>query len=420
MNYQPSEKQLLVHNDLSRFRIVAAGARFGKSMLSGAEAVATFLEPNKHIWICGTQYELAEREFNWCIEFLSKLNFGGTNILKSCDVSNAQKGSRSIYSNWGSFIETKSTEKPQTLLGEELDMLILSEASQLPKKIWERMLRARLGSRCGKVLAISTPNSDGGLFYDLYQNGIRGEKDWSSFKFKTIDNPFFSKEEYETARKEIDEKIFKEQYEGEFISRRGFIFNVDANNLVDILPNNYQEWPAIIGIERGYKNPTHAIVFHIDPQTKIFYLTEEYNQTELPFIDCAKKIKEIGEHNNIIGYVGNYWDYSVTEVFNDLGLSISINEEEKKCGKMTAQIKRLQTIQNNLKIINQTSKIKIYKKCTETITALERIKWEENKHSEEDKPDVEVPKSKYINILNALAHPLCLLGLNYGQNIYGV
>jgi hypothetical protein len=420
MKYVPSEKQWEVHKDNSRFKIVAAGARFGKSMLSGAEAIITFLEPNKHIWICGTQYELAEREFNWVIELMSNMTFGGINILKSCEVSNSIKGSRSIYSNWGSFIETKSTEKPQTLLGEELDLLILSEASQISKKIWERMLRARLGSRKGKLLAISTPNSDGGLFFELYNVGLRGDNDWKSFKYKTIDNPYFDKKEYETARKEIDEKVFKEQYEGEFVSRRGFIFTLKPENILQELHEDYKNWACIVGIERGYKNPTHAVIIHINPDTKELYITDEYNAKETSFVDCVKAIAEKVSKYNLVGYVGNFWDYTVTETFNEFGIGVSINEEEKKCGKSMAQVRRIQAIQNNFKIYNNSSKLRIYKDCVQTIDSLEKVKWEENKDEEKERPEQEIPKTKYINVINAIAHPICMLGLNLGQNIYGV
>lgn len=159
--YFPSPGQKQVHESYARFNICAAGARFGKSMLAGAEAAYSFLIPSRRIWIVGTQYELAEKEFNWALEFLGNFKIDGDErpILDYCLVRNNQKGSREVIAPWGSFIKTKSTEKPQLLLGEEIDLCILSEASQIARSVWERQLRARLGPRKGRLYAISTPNA---------------------------------------------------------------------------------------------------------------------------------------------------------------------------------------------------------------------------------------------------------------------
>ena len=211
IGYEPSPMQAQVHFSDARFRVLAAGARAGKSMLAGAEAAYTFMFPNKNIWICGTQYELAEKEFVWVVDFLNRFKYRGSPLLSFCSVGMGQRGSKEIVSPWGSFIRTKSTEKPQLLLGEELDLLILSEASQIAKKPYERMLRPRLGPRKGGLLAISTPNADSGLFSELYaQAKDADDPEWKCWQASTLANPYFSKEEYEVARKELPPDVFKE------------------------------------------------------------------------------------------------------------------------------------------------------------------------------------------------------------------
>jgi hypothetical protein len=159
---------------------------------------------------------------------------------------------------------------------------------------------------------------------------------------------------------------------------------------------------------------------HINPETKDLIITSESNLKEVPFVECVKDIIKRVEGLKVIGYVGNFWDYTVMETFAEFGIGVTINEEEKKCGKAPAQIRRIQAIQNNLKVLDGKSKLSIYKDCLHTVEGIEQVKWEESKDEEKERPELEVPKTKYVNVLNAIAHPLCMLGLNLGNNIYGV
>src|SRR5574341_1945379 len=79
--YTPHPKQDEVHRSEARFRVIAAGARGGKSMLAGAEIAFTLLQPNKRVWCVATQYELADKEFDWALHFLSKIEVNGRRLL---------------------------------------------------------------------------------------------------------------------------------------------------------------------------------------------------------------------------------------------------------------------------------------------------------------------------------------------------
>jgi len=169
IGYHPHERQASIHSSGSRFRVVAAGARSGKSMAAGVEIAYELFKPNRHIWCVATQYELAEKEFDWAVQFLDRGKIKGVKLLDLCRCTMSRKGSKSLETPWGSWARTKSAEKPTSLLGDELDFLVLCEASQIPTVVWERYLRPRIGPRNGKVLACSTPNADAGLFFRSLQ-----------------------------------------------------------------------------------------------------------------------------------------------------------------------------------------------------------------------------------------------------------
>lgn len=70
-------------------------------------------------------------------------------------------GGRDGYSrlttHGGGEILGLSAHSPFSLVGEELDWLILCEAAHLDRESWERYLRPRLGTRLGRMIASSTP-----------------------------------------------------------------------------------------------------------------------------------------------------------------------------------------------------------------------------------------------------------------------
>ena len=55
------------------------------------------------------------------------------------------------------WIQCRSGENKDSLMGEELDLCVIDEASKVQKEIYERYIFARLASRKGKVVLISSP-----------------------------------------------------------------------------------------------------------------------------------------------------------------------------------------------------------------------------------------------------------------------
>lgn len=194
--YQPSRGQKQVHLSNKRYRIVLAGARFGKSMLAGFEIAYYLMFPDCRVWCVAPVYELAEKEFNWALEFLSryKMEDGISRLIDRAKISTPARGSKSIRMPWGSYVQTKSTENKENLLGEELDFLVLGEAACIAREPWERMLRARLGPRVGRMLAPSTGAGDNNIFAEFVANGKTDDPkfaDWQTWEFTTLDNPCF-------------------------------------------------------------------------------------------------------------------------------------------------------------------------------------------------------------------------------------
>jgi len=148
-DYVPHKKQLEIHNSKSRFRIVVAGRRGGKSLMASREAMAHAILPNQMIWIVSPSYELSKKVFRECFwAFHKHLN----HWIKSSSESNL-----SIELVNGSQIIGKSADNPTSLIGEGVHFLIVDECARIGKTVWEEALRPTLSDTEGDALFISTP-----------------------------------------------------------------------------------------------------------------------------------------------------------------------------------------------------------------------------------------------------------------------
>jgi hypothetical protein len=424
INYEPSPGQWLLHEATERFIVAAAGARFGKSMFAGGEASFALLPyfEDQRIWIAGPQYELAEREFSWCIEFLGRFKFQGQPILQFARLSNADKGSRIIKFPWGSFCQTKSTDLPQGLLGEELDLLILAEASQIQRMPWERMLRARIGPRNGRVLACSTPNSDSGLFQEFYKNGLDPEQtDWKSFKFATIENPYFNKVEFETARGELDDKVFREQYLGEFVSRKGHVFALDRAHIFNdsTAPPELVNWSVVRSVQRGYQNPMVLLSVAIQPGPQpVLWVYQEFYKKQVLTADLEGVFKTFGAGHRIVATLRDDKDSTIPEELRKIGV-LATSNSEKKYSSSVATLRRVQALQNLMRIkADGTTRLRIHENCKGLLDELANCKWPEAQREGSDRAEVELPTDAQLQAPKALSHVVAFIELGRGLDVY--
>lgn len=424
IGYNPTPIQDRIHRSSKRYVIWAGGARSGKSMAAGYEAAFAFItNPDYRIWIVGTQYELAEKEFLWAIDALGKFRINsemqvdpnGKTILDFCHVKAGSRGSKEITAPWGSFIKTKSTEKPQTLLGEELDLLILAEASQLPRTIWSRQLRPRISPRKGGAYAFSTPNDDGGLFTEFKDNVLKkGISEWDFFQSSVLENTYFPKEEFELMKSTMSKKDFQEQCEGKFVSRRGLIFESSVyQHSLSLEPpmfiqqySEFESLPVLAGIHKGFKNPAFVVYARYlrDTEGKIFlfvYKTKQYQEERINVI-LADVVQET-KGKPFRGAVIDLYDSLLLSEIKLSPIHYTTNDEEKQIGRLPAISKRMQGV---MEAFQDNRLFIVGKDCNDLVTSLESAKWNElsEKDKEKGKMESEIPNSIFMQGIYALSH----------------
>jgi hypothetical protein len=157
----------------------------------------------------------------------------------------------------GGLIRVQSGHDPDALRGAGLDLAVLDEAAFLDPDVWHAAIRPALADRRGEALFLSTPNGRN-WFWGLYMLGQNAANtQWQSWRFPTSANPLIDPAEIDAARETLPERLFKQEYEAEFLADTGTVFRrVEA-----VATGHQQEWAI----------PGHRYIMGIDLARRVDY-----------------------------------------------------------------------------------------------------------------------------------------------------
>src|SRR5262245_42426426 len=234
LGYEPHPGQREIHQADAPRRVVACGVRWGKTVCAAMEGLAAAVSPAQRSggWICAPTYDLADRVFR-------EIQLVATTRLRHRLITMREAERKVVLRNMGggtSEIRAKSADNPVSLLGEGLDWLVIDEASRLRPVIWESHLSQRLIDRKGWLLAISTPKGKGWL-HALWLRGQGKDPDYESWNFPSWTNPRLDKALIEAERQRLPERVFAQEYAGEFVEGSGQVLR----NVREVATGEWQE-----------------------------------------------------------------------------------------------------------------------------------------------------------------------------------
>jgi len=189
----------------------------------------------------------------------------------------------------GSIIELKGAENPDALRGVKLTGLVIDEIASIRNWdwLWSEVLRPTLTDKVAPALFISTPKGFN-HFYDLFQQGQTNDPTYKSWKFTSYDNPFISSGEIDTARKELTEDTFQQEYMADFMQHTGLAHKTwnREYNLIEpfIVPAH---WNRFRGFDYGLVDFTASVRVAVDDQENMF--------VESSYLDNHSSVKEHAE-----------------------------------------------------------------------------------------------------------------------------
>ena len=269
-NPHPNQQKILQESKGKRNVSICAGVRFGKSALCGYVAFKHLLCDNQRIWIVSLSYDMAQKVYAYVTEFAGRYD---KRLLKGAANKPPQRFEITEFNSW---LECKSIDNPNSLLGEELDLVIFDEAARFPPDIYERYIAARLSSRQGKLFSISTPFGKNWF----YRNHLKSD---ASFNFTSLDNPYFPKEEWGRARERLPEMIFKQEYEAKFLEDAASVFRkiddcISENCLRDVIAGH----SYLMGVDIG-KIEDFTVITVIDRNNNDVVYFDRFNKIDYPF-----------------------------------------------------------------------------------------------------------------------------------------
>ena len=299
MEYQPHAVQRRIHaaSASTRFRVVCAGRRTGKSTLGGHElSIEAFkartrmseLSPHgrrAEFWIVGPEYSDAEKEFRVLYNDLSKM---GMPFDKPGTYNSPLDGNMHISLWGGRFqVHAKSAKYPDTLVGEALEGVILAEAAKLKPKIWTKHIRPMLADYRGWGLMTSTPEGKN-WFYDMYQRGQSStpeDANWWSVRMPSWTNNILfplgrEDPEIRDMGKDMSDEKFQQEIGAEFTEFVGRVFK-DYDD--EDVPGNFSynpAWPLYIATDYGFTNPNVFLFIQVDVWDNVVVLAEYYKNNE--------------------------------------------------------------------------------------------------------------------------------------------
>jgi len=220
--------QIQIATDESRFKVVSAGRRFGKGVLTISAALRYVSRGAKARWVAPS-YASDSFQSGWRAASALCKQIPGV-------VTHLQKREFNFDALGGGWLQFRTAEEPDSLRGEGIDFVAFDEAAHIPnlEEMWEQCVRPSLMDRRGDAWFISTPN--GFNYFNTLFLRERDNEDWSSFQFPTSANPHIAATEIAELRASLPALVARQEIDAEFVQLAGALFRRENIRVIDAEP----------------------------------------------------------------------------------------------------------------------------------------------------------------------------------------
>lgn len=249
--------QATIHEHSARFKIVAAGRRFGKTVysvircyeeaLAAVNAMGVSLDKTSNVIYVGIDREQARRNawpyfktFAETIEDATGLNI--RLLEKTAEIHLPDELG-------GCVIRLLGMDNPDAARGLKLRYAVLDEYADMPPRVWPEIIRPALADVRGGALFIGTPKGRN-HFYELIESAIEDsrlkeelgeESAWAVFNFSSHDNTLIEPDELKEMAKEYtngSEDLYEQEIAAKFIASSGQLFKDTDFKIIDKMPES--------------------------------------------------------------------------------------------------------------------------------------------------------------------------------------
>ena len=358
----------VINND-ARFRVLITGRRFGKTFLAINELAKFASQPKQKVWYVAPSYRQA-KQIVW--------NELKERLIKHKWVKKINHSDLTITLKNNSHITLRGSDNESSLRGVGINFLVIDEFADVSKEAWYEVLRPTLSDTKGHALFCGSPRGFGNWSYELFKLG-ESNKDWSSFKYTTLEGGQVTDDEIEQAKQDLDLRTFQQEYEATFVNYSGMIYY------------NFSRDKNII---ETYRNKTLSIHigldFNVDPMSAVVCVIEKDRIIVIDEIqiyssntnEMCDEIRTRYKNKQIVVYPDPSARQRKTSAGGLTDLAILKNFGFDVRCKNTAPLvrDRINAVNSKLKNVNGKSSLFIVKSCKNAIKSIERQIYKEGTH----------------------------------------
>lgn len=233
--YVPHYYQQLFHSlhgddgKLLRFRHLVAGRRGGKTLSAAWELLYYCINPEQFHWDVHQKQD--DRPiYAWV---LFKDNPTGKaswdafrEVCKSAGLVHGRDYKENRSNRWfeftnGAFVHFRTADDPQSLRGAGLDILWIDEAAFIPNEEAYQVARPALADKEGIVFTTTTPKGKNWVYDEWWSERALADPNIGRVEYRSIDNPYFTKKEWEYFAKTYHPMLFRQELMAAFDALSG-------------------------------------------------------------------------------------------------------------------------------------------------------------------------------------------------------
>jgi phage terminase large subunit len=367
----PSQMAIInaINNPKYRFVCAAISRRQGKTYIANIIGQLVSLVPGSNILIMSPNYSLSQISFD-----LQR------NLIKHFDLEVKRDNAKDkvIELTNGSTIRMGSVNQVDSAVGRSYDLIIFDEAALADgRDAFNVALRPTLDKDNSKAIFISTPRGRNNWFAEFFDRGFNDEfPEWCSIRATYKDNPRMSESDILEARKSMSDAEFRQEYEADFNTYEGQIWNFNHEECVS---NNEEldtsKMDVFAGLDVGYRDPTAFCVIAYDWDEKKYYVLDEYLDAERTTEQHADKIREMIEKYDI-DYI--YIDSAAQQTRFDFAQNYDISTINAKKSVLDGISHVAGIVDNDSLLVDQ--------RCDEVLSCLDQYQWDPNPNLMKEKP----------------------------------
>ena len=359
----PSQVAIINGTNSPKYRFVCAAIsrRQGKTYIANIIGQLVSLVPNSNILIMSPNYALSQISFD-----LQR------NLIKHFDLEVVRDNAKDkvIELSNGSTIRMGSVNQVDSCVGRSYDLIIFDEAALADgKDAFNVALRPTLDKDNSKALFISTPRGRNNWFSEFFDRGFNDEfPEWCSIRATYKDNPRMSETDIQEARKSMSEAEFRQEYEADFNTYEGQVWDFNYEECVGSYQDiNLEGFDVFAGLDVGYRDPTAFCVVAYSWEEEKFFVVDEYFDSERTTEQHAIEIRRMIDKWDL-DYI--YIDSAAQQTRFDFAQNYDISTVNAKKSILDGIGHVAGVVDNNRLMVDQ--------KCQEVLLSLDQYQWDPN------------------------------------------